>query len=111
MGQIYFKQFYTPIVEHCLHVVVSGRNANSLTQDWIDFTTNWLQNLSEKDKDFVTFVFGKDYFNSYEGLSCYHPEEDYHGKHHRLFELELDFAIRGGLVDEESLKSYKRVKR
>lgn len=108
MGQIYFRQFYTPLVEHCLRVVIAEKKPFGLRQDWIDFATKWVENLSDSDRNFVTFVFSKEYFNSYEGLSCYEPYESYLLKHRRLFELERDFAVKGGLISEEEavLKDY-----
>ncbi len=100
MGQIYFRQFYTEFVEHCMQTVCGGRKPFGLPSSWIEFTKTWLENLSEEDKYFVTFVFGSDHFNSHEGLSCFHPEEDYHLKRKRLFILEMDFAINSELLDK-----------
>lgn len=101
MGRIYFNQFYTSFVEHCLKVVLRQWHKTDLPKNWKRFTSHWLDNmLSEEDKEFVQFVFDKRFYNTTEGLNCYHPEEDYFLKRRRLHNIERDFAIAGGLIDE-----------
>lgn len=101
MGRIYFRQFYTLFVEYCLKVVVRKWYKHDLTDEWYKFTTYYLDNiLSEEDRNFIRFVFDERFYNTTEGLVCYEPSEDYEIKRRRLFALERNFAIAGGLVDE-----------
>lgn len=103
MSRIYFRQFYTSFVEYCFRVVVRKWNKTNLTDEWHKFTTYWLDNiLSEKDRNFIRFVFDEKFYNSAEGLVCYAPNEDYEIKRRYLFALEKQFAIDGGLIDEQS---------
>lgn len=102
MGRIYFRQFYTSFVEYCLRVVVRKWNKMDLTDEWHKFTTYWLDNiLSDEDRSFIRFVFDEKFYNSAEGVVCYEPNEDYEIKRRRLFALEKQFAIDGGLISEQ----------
>lgn len=101
MRRIYFRQFYTSFVEYCLKVVVRKWYKNDLTDEWHKFTAYWLDNnLSEEDRNFIRFVFDERFYTTAEGLVCYEPSEDYEIKRRRLFVLERNFAIAGGLTDE-----------
>lgn len=102
MGQIKFTQFYTRLVENYLRVVIQYKWKNNfIPQEWHNFTTFWLDQLSEEDKKFIYFVFDKQYENIYEGLGCYPGKEPYQAKREWLYRLERDFAIAGGLIVEE----------
>lgn len=108
MGRIYLMHFYTTLVEHCIRVVVGHKDTMGLSQKWINFTTEWVQNLSDSDRNFVYVVFQAIY-NHVDidvPLKMYSSEEEtYDMNRERLFKLERDFAIKGGLIgscsDEE----------
>lgn len=100
MGQIKFKMFYTELVEAYLRAVV--RNWKKyLTTEWWEFTTNWIENLSEEDRDFIKFVFSEEYYYSSDGVACYPSDKLYFVKRRWLFSLEKKFAIDAGLITDQ----------
>ena len=104
MGRINFKHFYTDFVEHCFRSTIRKWNGCGANEDWINFTTAWIEMQSEEDKEFILSVFNGKYYATSEGLACYHPEEDYLLKRRRLHNLERAYAIAGGLIDESTTK-------
>lgn len=98
MGRIYFRQYYTPLVEQYLKTIVRNSKLKTIPVKWRRFTSNWIEQLSEKDKDFVRFVFRADHYNSYVGVLSYCPEEQFLLKYRKLFDLERQFAIDAGLL-------------
>lgn len=104
MGRIRFRRFYTDIVEHYLRMAVRHRFVNgSVPQEWHKFTTEWIERLSEEDKDFIRFVFDRSNFNSFEGVARYHRIDinpvcngTYEARLDNLMKLEKQFAIEAG---------------
>lgn len=103
MGQIKTRWFYTELVEHYLRMAVRyERVSKASSQHWFDITKNWIAGLSEKDKQFIQFVFDRQFYNTAEGLYCYQSVDDMYAKRIRLGELEKDFALKCGLIGEGS---------
>lgn len=100
MARLYFRQFYTTTVEHYLRAVVR-KYKNSIPQEWHKFTTYWIERLSDEDKEFIQFVFHADYYNSYAGVSCY-PGNDFLLKHRRLYDLERQYAVDAGFLNDSA---------
>lgn len=98
MGRIYFRQYYTPLVEEYLRTVVRKRKLNSIPIKWRKFTTNWIERLSDEDRKFIKFVFRADHYNSYVGVLSYSPQEQFLLKYRYLYDLERQFAIDAGLL-------------
>ena len=102
MARIYFRQYYTTVVEKFLSTVVRCKFRNNhIPEEWHKFTTAWIDMLSESDKGFIYFVFDEKYYNSYAGVSCY-PGDDFLLKHIRLYELERKYAIAAGLLADDN---------
>lgn len=101
MGRIYFRQYYTPLVEEYLRAVVRKRKPNFVPISWYEFTVNWIKALPDCDREFIEFVFHPDYYNSYVGVSCY-SKERFSLNFRRLHNLERRYAIDGGLLDGTS---------
>ena len=107
MGRIYLSHFYTTLVEHCLQVVVGHKQSMGLSQKWISFTEEWILKLSISDQQFIFRVFDSLYNNTSTdcALKFASNVETYDMNRERLFKLERDFAIKGGLIgscsDEE----------
>ena len=121
MGRIAFKRFYTELVEHYLRMGVRyERVQGDTTKEWFRFTKSWLDSQTEEDKDFLTFIFGRDYHNPVEGMYCYRRTEEERAQRaeqwrtkpvycktlmseykHKLYELERRFAIDSELISEE----------
>jgi len=107
MGRIRFRRFYTDIVEHYLRMAVRHRFVNgTVPQEWHKFTTEWIERLSDEDKEFIRFVFDKSNFNSFEGVSRYHRgieaegNANYELKLDKLMKLEKQFAIEAGFYTQ-----------
>lgn len=101
MARVYFRQYYTNIVEKFLSTTVRGKTRDkSVTREWYNFTTKWIDTLSDEDKEFIRFVFDEKYYNTYAGVSCY-PGEDFLLKYRRLYNLERKYAIAAGLLADE----------
>lgn len=102
MGQIKFKWFYTELVEAFMRAVVRNRK-KYLTTEWWEFTVNWVENLSEEDRDFIQFVFSEEYYYSSDGVACYSSDKKtYFSKREWLFSLEKKFAIDAGLIADQT---------
>ena len=102
MGKIKFKRYFTNLVEHFFRLAVRYKSASESTpQKWYDFTRNWIDNLSEEDRDFIYFVFDYQFYDTSEGLYCFKSDEIMYNKRERLALLELRFAIDAGLYAEE----------
>ena len=99
MGRIYFRQYYTPVVERYLRAVVCNWKSNFVPISWYEFTANWIKALPDCDREFIEFVFHPDYYNSYVGVSCY-SKERFSLNFRRLYNLERRYAIDAGLLDE-----------
>lgn len=103
MAQIRFIWYYTQLVEHYLRMAVRYEKVSKDTpQDWFHFTKAWIEMQSKDDKELICFVFGKQFFNTIEGLYCYERETPMYKKRERLAVLERQFAIDGGLIGDES---------
>lgn len=103
MGHIKTRWFYTELVEHYLRMAVRYETVSKASsQHWFDITKDWIANLSDKDKQFIRFVFDKQFFSTAEGLYCYQCKDDMFLKRVRLAELEKDFALKCGLIGEDS---------
>lgn len=102
MGRIKLRWFYTELVEHYLRMAVRYKTVSkSSSQYWYDKTQNWINQLSEKDNQFIRFVFDKQFFYTSEGLYCYQCEDDMYAKRVHLTELEKDFALKRGLIGKD----------
>lgn len=106
MGRIYLRHFYTTLVEHCLQVVVGHKQGMDLSQKWISFTEEWILKLSRSDQQFIFRAFDSLYNTSHTDVALRISDvETYDMNRERLFKLERDFAIKGGLIgscsDEE----------
>lgn len=103
MGQIKTRWFYTELVEHYLRMAVRYKTVSKAsTQHWFDITTDWINELSDEDKQFIRFVFDKQFYSTSEGLYCYQGMSDMYAKRIRLAELEKDFALISGLIGEDN---------
>ena len=101
MARLYFRQYYTSIVEQYIRAVVRKYRKGAIPHEWYKFTTYWIDKLSDEDKKFIRFVFHKNHYNSYVGVSCY-PENDFLMNHRRLYDLERQFAVAAGFIDLDS---------
>ncbi len=97
MGRIYFRQYYTPVVERYLRAVVCKCSSNFIPISWYEFTANWIKKLADYDREFIEFVFHHDHYNSYVGVSCY-SKEQFSLNFRRLYNLERQYAIDAGLL-------------
>lgn len=89
MGRIRLRNYYTELVEHYFRMAVRYNNvAKDTSQKWYDFTVFWIEGLSDEDKKFIQFVFGKQFFATSEGLYCYKSDEIMYSKRERLALLE-----------------------
>lgn len=101
MGRIKSRWFYTDLVEHYFRMVVRYKTVSKTSsQHWFDITTDWINELSDEDKQFIRFVFDKQFYSTSEGLYCYQSKDDMYVKRIRLAELEKDFALKSGLIDD-----------
>lgn len=101
MGQIKSKPFYAELVEHYFRMAVRYSIVPDGVQlHWFDFTTFWIEGLPKEDKEFIHFVFKRQFINTNDGL--YHFKCDYglSIKRERLWELEKRFAVDAELVGE-----------
>lgn len=99
MAQIKTRWFYTELVEHYLRMAVRYKVVSkSSSQQWFDTTKKWIESLSDEDKQFIEFVFNKQFFTTSEGLYCFQEDRDMLTKRRRLGNLEKDFAIKTGLI-------------
>lgn len=104
MGQIKFKRYYTELVEHYFRTAVRYKKLDCKGRtptQWFVFTKSWIDKQSEEDKDFITFVFGKDFFKTVDGLNNFNSDEDMYMKRCRLASLETQFAIDSGLHSQQ----------
>lgn len=103
MGRIKLRWFYTDLVEHYFRMAVRYKTVSKASsQHWFDITTDWINELSDEDKQFIRFVFDKQFYSTSEGLYCYQGMSDMYAKRIRLAELEKDFALVGGLIGEDN---------
>lgn len=103
MSRIRLRQYYTELVEHYFRMAVRYNNVTRDTpQNWYDFTVFWIEGLSDNDKKFIQFVFGKQFFATDEGLYCFQSDEIMYTKRTRLALLEKEFAIASGLIMEDT---------
>ena len=108
MAQIRFIWYYTQLVEHYLRMAVRYDRVDKNTpRDWFQFTKTWVEMQSNEDKELIYFVFGKQFFNTIEGLYCYERDTPMFKKRERLAVLERQFAIDGGLIGDESEQTQK----
>ena len=101
MAKIYFRQYYTTLVEQYLRAVVRKYH-KAIPSEWHKFTTYWIERLSDKDREFIEFVFRSDHYNSYVGVSCY-PSDDFIINYQWLYELERQYAIDAGFIGREEV--------
>lgn len=72
MGRIKLRWFYTDLVEHYFRMAVRYKTVSKASsQHWFDLTTDWINELSDEDKQFIRFVFDKQFYSTSEGLYCY----------------------------------------
>ena len=103
MRRIKTRWFYTELVEHYLRMSVRFETVSrASSQHWFDITKGWINRLSDEDKQFIRFVFDKQFFSTAEGLYCYQCKDNMFLKRVRLAELEKDFALKCGLIGEDS---------
>lgn len=103
MGRIKTRWFYTELVEHYLRMAVRYETVSKASsQRWFDITKDWIANLSDKDKEFIRFVFDKQFYSTSEGLYCYQCKDDMFLKRVRLAELEKDLALKCELIGKDS---------
>lgn len=103
MGRIYFKQYYTNFVEYCFRAHFYERKR--LPEEWKEFTDEWFEEQTDEDIEFMSFVFDKRFNTTMAGCENYGvlSAQDRYGtifdeNARRLFQLEQDFAVRGGLT-------------
>lgn len=107
MGRIYLTHFYTTFVEHCLQVVVGHKPSMGLPKKWISFSEEWILKLSISDQQLIFRAFDSlyNYSTTTDRALKISDVETYDMNRERLFKLERDFAIKGGLIgscsDEE----------
>lgn len=102
MGRIKLRWFYTELCEHYLRMAVRYETVSKASsQHWFKITRDWIAGLSEKDKQFIRFVFDRQFYSTAEGLYCYRGDSDMHTKRVRLMELEKAFALKTGLISED----------
>ena len=95
------KPHFVELVEHYFRMAVRYPIVSEeVALYWFDFTTFWIEGLSKEDKDFIRFVFKRQFINTSDGL--YHFKCDYglSAKRERLWELEKRFAIDAELISE-----------
>lgn len=114
MGRISFRRFYTETVEHFFRMAIRNDSVKGDTPlDWFLFTKSWLGTQEESDREFLEFIFRKDFRTPMEGIYCYLHEKDDLNRlwlhdyqieeaKKRLTELERAFAIAGELITEET---------
>ncbi len=99
MEHIKIRWFYTELVEHYLRMAVRYNVVSKASsQEWFDTTKEWIDSLSDNDREFIRFVFDKQFFSTTEGLYCYQRNENMYVKRERLAELEKAFALKSGLI-------------
>ncbi len=103
MEHIKIRWFYTELVEHYLRMAVRYNVVSKASsQEWFDTTKEWIDSLSDNDREFIRFVFDKQFFSTAEGLYCYQRNENMYVKRSRLAELEKAFALKSGLIGTDS---------
>lgn len=101
MGRIKTRWFYTELVEHYLRMAVRYKTvSNASSQHWFDITKDWIDRLSDEDKQFIRFVFDKRFYRTIEGLCCFDNNRDLYFKRVWLAELEKKFALEAGFISE-----------
>lgn len=102
MARLYFRQYYTSIVEQYIRAVVRKYRKGAIPQEWHKFTTYWIEKLSDEDKKFIQFVFSYIFRNTDSGLNDFPSSESLTAKRKRLDSLEMKFAIDAELIPERS---------
>lgn len=101
MGRIYFRTFYTELVEHYLRMVIRYTTVSKgSSQHWFDFAKKWFNDLPDKDREFLEFIFSKDFYNTTEGLYCYKRGWSMETKRAHLAELERNFALKSEIISD-----------
>lgn len=100
MGCIRLKQYFTELVEHYFRMAVRYDKIRGapVVQTWFDFTRMWIDLQSEKDKEFIRFVFDYRYRTASEGLYAFPSNDSFDLKRKRLAAIEREYAIAGDLV-------------
>ena len=102
MARLYFRQYYTSIVEQYIRAVVRKYRKGAIPQEWYKFTTHWIEKLSDEDKKFIQFVFSYIFRDTDSGLNDFPSSESLTAKRKRLDRLEMKFAIDADLIPERS---------
>ena len=102
MARLYFRQYYTSIVEQYIRAVVRKYRKGAIPHEWYKFTTYWIDTLSDEDKKFIQFVFSYIFRNTDSGLNDFPSSESLTAKRKRLDRLEMKFAIDAELIPERS---------
>lgn len=94
-----FRQHYTELVEHFFRMAVRYAEVRGKApSEWLAFTQYWIDIQSEKDKQFILFVFDYQFCNTNDGLYQFKCAEAMPEKRSRLAALEKQFAIDSGLI-------------
>lgn len=99
MSRIYFRQFYTFTVEYYLRAVIR-KYSKDVPKKWHEFTTNWINRLSDEDREFIEFVFSRMSPTTNYGLADFPSSESFEEKQTRLYKLEQKFAVDAELISE-----------
>lgn len=98
MPQIEFRQYYTTLVEHYFRLAVrSPRIKDRVSEMWQAVTLQWLNTLSNEDKEFIQQVFKYENRTTRDGLLSYGG--DYRINRARLYALEKAFAVYTRIID------------
>lgn len=103
MSHVFFKQYYMDFVEYCFRAHYQGRNR--LPDVWLNFINTWFEHISEEDEAFLAFVFSDRFKRAFDGCTEYaEPQQECDTARNkmRLFRLEKDFAVTGGLTRESA---------
>ena len=115
MGRIRFKTYYCELVEHYFRMAVRNKTVYDDTPlDWFIFTKEWIGMQSEEDREFITFIFGRGFYKTFDGMYCFGHEKSpswlkgvnsynlMNVMRDRLCKLERDYAIAAKLVNPDS---------
>ena len=113
MGRIKFGYVYSNLVEFYFRSVIRHRQ-DYIPEKWYKFTAVWINQLNQDDRNFITFVFGKQFDSITNGLACYMPKGksadeptscEFEIKRKLLLDLEKQFALDSGIISNAKKKS------
>lgn len=100
MALIPMGMYYQSIVETFLRSTI--RNESGYIPDnWLEFTTEWLEKQSEEDRELLEYLFNKNFYSYEQAIRNLSDRkyDDFKNVKNRLFKLEKDFANQSGLFD------------